>query len=191
MAELKFAGRASEYVVKTSRDISGAIIINDTVLGRDKSALITDSELIVSFSDASFRANELLVEGELPFKKKFSIMESTSEYKLVEFGKQMQLEVGASKFTKLNILGYDERVDSVIMDTSLLDSDVGYSYAIADNSFSLKLTGYISKTHLKVFLSSCACAIYYGNNRHIEILVSVDDEPIFSRSYDFDITREA
>lgn len=198
MHEIKFSGKASEYTVSVSASLDGAIVINDTVFGRDYSRVITDSTLSLIFNDVSFKADEFLssalnpleLEYVLPFKKKFSIMESASEYRLVEFGKHARVDFGSKNLVSLSIFGYDERVDSIIMDTKILPDDVGYNYAISDGCFSLRLTGAISKETLSGLILGCACAVYCVIRRRIKVGISVDSSLIFSQEYNCDIARE-
>ncbi|BCX79007.1 hypothetical protein [Campylobacter sp. 19-13652] len=197
MSDIKFSGKTSEYTAAISASLDGAIIINDSVFERDYSRVITDPNINLIFTDGAFKADEFLVSGKntleldgvLPFKKKFSIMESNSQYKLIEFGKHVNVGFGSRDCVSLSIFGYDERMDSIIIDTSAILDYVGYSYAIADSCFSLKLTGVIDKEMLSRLIFSCACAVYCAINRQIKVSISVDSSLIFSQEYNCEIIR--
>lgn len=197
MGKIKFSGKASEYTVAVAANLGGAIVINDSVFARDYSRVITDPATILVFSDADFKADEFLpsnknsleLDSTLPFKKKFSIIETASEYRLVEFGKHIVVDFGVASSINLSIFGYDERVDSIIMDTQAFSDDLGYSYGIYDKCFNLKITGTMDKDRLKNLLYGCACAVFCVFKRHIKVSLNVDSKLIFSKEYDCDIAR--
>lgn len=117
------------------------------------------------------------------FKKNFSIIQHKSNYELIEFGQQVPIPDRAQN-VKINIYGYDERVDSVIFDVNLIGEDLEYHYAILNDSFSLRLNGDMTALQLSALLASFALAVYCICPRRVEIKASIDDELVFNKEYD-------
>lgn len=201
IGSIKLQGYFDEYSFVLSPDSYNIIIIKDKVKDRDLDFVITDLSYDIEFLDKNIIAQDIFKnmpnenkdenkKDSLPFNKNFSIIESTSDYRVVEFGRDVSFLSKNIKSLSLLIYGYKEQLDSVMCDISLLPDDMEYHYAISKNSFNIRLNGFMDSDILLKFLLSCSCAVCCVEQRIIDISISFDGELIFNKTYSCDSLLE-